>query len=144
MKNIETISAMRLPDFIVIDDDSINNTICKIVIKNELPKARIFTFTAAQKGIAHINATYSKPASNDVILLLDIIMPALSGWNVLEILKHSPEEVRQHLFIFILSANFAPEDKQKAANGQSSLISGFITKSFDRFKLQTIIPGHLK
>ena len=124
-------------DFIVIDDDFINNVICETVIKKEFQGMKIDIFTIPKKGIEYINTTYSKPDSNDAVVFLDINMPALNGWDVLDELNSSPEQVQQHLSIFILSSSLTPEDKQKA--DAAPLVSGYIEKPLKISDLNNII-----
>ena len=128
-------------DFIIIDDDFINNIICQKIIQSELSQAKIVIFTNPQKGLAYIDANYDNPVSNNVILFLDIKMPALNGWDILEQLADSREEVKKHLRIFLLSSSVTPEDKQKAAH--DPIVAGYIEKPLTQDKLQVVLPGYL-
>ena len=73
-----------LPDFIVIDDDPVNNKICSIVINKHFPGKQINSFTDPEVGLEFITSQYGAIDAKEVILLLDINMPVLTGWDVLD------------------------------------------------------------
>jgi len=123
--------------FIIIDDDPINNHICRKYIEIIFPGAEIADFTNPQSGIEYILTAYSAPTRHDTVLLLDINMPVLSGWEVLDIFAHFPETIKDQFNIYILSSSIDSEDKRKADS--SPLISGFIEKPLSTSQLQTAI-----
>src|SRR5581483_8470601 len=114
------------PDFIIIDDDFINNVICRQVIQSEMPAAKIDIYTNANKGLEYINTANAAERTNDSVLFLDINMPALNGWDILEMLNDSPVLLKQQLKIFLLSSSVPPEDKQKA--NDDPMVCGYIEK----------------
>jgi CheY-like chemotaxis protein len=124
--------------FIIIDDDSINNFICRKFIQIMVPDANVEGFTDPQEGIEHIESTYPRPNAEEAILFLDINMPVLSGWDVLDKFINFPEVTKQQFKIFMLSSSVNTEDKQKASN--NPMVSGFIEKPLTIDKLQTLFP----
>ena len=137
MKTTNIIEENTERDFIVIDDDLINNSICKRIIQCELPETKINTFTNPKKGLEYLESTCSNPDSNNALLFLDINMPSLNGWELLEQLKKSSETVKKHLKIFMLSSSICSEDKQKA--GDNFLVSGYIEKPLSKEKMKTVL-----
>jgi CheY-like chemotaxis protein len=115
-----------LPDFMVIDDDPVNNKICSIIINKQFPGKQIDSFTDPEVGLAFISDKYASQETNNVILLLDINMPVLTGWDVLERFGKMEDHIRQRFKIFILSSSVDHYDKQKAKNNK--LVSGYIEK----------------
>ena len=91
--------------FIAIDDDEVFNIISSHIIRENFPRAEIHTFLEPEKGLDFIQNTIDA-ASHVQILLLDINMPTLSGWDVLEKLKEMGSEVCSKLNIFILLTIF--------------------------------------
>src|SRR5690242_3496521 len=95
---------------IVIDDDLISNKICSHVIKRFLPGIDVCSFISPEEGLEFIHTTYlSNPVKT--ILLLDINMPEMSGWNVLEELERYEEIIKEHLHIYICSSSVSLHDK---------------------------------
>jgi len=127
-----------LPAFIVIDDDPINNAICKKMIHLSIPGAVVHTFTSPEKGVEYIRSVYPDMADTQAILFLDINMPSLTGWDVLEIIKKLTGPVENKVKIYILSSSVDAFDIEKAS--KDPLVSGYIEKALSRDKLLEIFP----
>jgi len=140
-KETENRTEYTMPDFIVIDDDFINNVICQQVILCEMPGAKVDIYLNANKGFEYINEVYSGQGAKNAVLFLDINMPALNGWDILEMLSESPALQKQQLKIYLLSSSVTPEDKQKADD--AALVAGYIEKPLTQAQLQAIFSGHI-
>jgi CheY-like chemotaxis protein len=127
------------PDFIIIDDDFINNVICQQVIQHEVTGAKIDIYTNANKGLEYVTAACRVPGAKNTILFLDINMPAVNGWDILEKLNESADQLRGRLKIFMLSSSVTPEDKQKASD--EPLVYGYIEKPLTQVKLNAILDN---
>lgn len=125
-------------DFIVIDDDPVNNRICNIIVERMYAGKHIKAFTDPEEGLAYIEEKY-KGDGNNAILLLDINMPILSGWDVLERFERLPEDVRKKFTIYILSSSVDIYDKQKAES--SKLVSGYIEKPLTMVRVKEFFPA---
>ncbi len=128
------------PDFIVIDDDKINNILCRKIIHSVTPEIDIQTFFDPNAGLRYIKSAYGSREVNDVILLLDINMPTLLGWDVLDEFKTFSEVIKNHFKIFMLSSSVDPRDKQRADS--SPFVSGYIEKPLTNLMVKTILYQH--
>ena len=131
-----------LPDLMIIDDDPVNNMLCCKIIQQTIPGAAVKTFTLPEKGLEHILATYSAADAKKAILFLDINMPHLTGWEVLDRMNYFPEEVKERLRIFMLSSSVAPDDKERA--DRAPLVTGYMAKPLSRVKLQELYSEWLR
>ncbi len=102
------------PHFIIVDDDPINNFITKKVITNISPQAEVVTFTKPEEGLDYILSIFAKPFNDKAILLLDINMPTMTGWQFLERLEPEAAVISQRLLIYILSSSIDTADKERA------------------------------
>jgi CheY-like chemotaxis protein len=101
--------------FIAIDDDPVNNMICKLTIEMVANNPEIVTFTNPSQGFDYIVNEYSgKPDQKQSVLLLDINMPVMSGWEFLERFDNLKDDVKKLFKIFILSSSVDPRDKQRS------------------------------
>ena len=73
------------------------------------------------------------------VIFLDINMPVLSGWDVLNSFKNFTEITKEQFIIYILSSSIASEDKERAAN--SPLVTGYIEKPLSLGLIQAILNG---
>lgn len=61
------------------------------------------------------------------LILLDLMMPEVSGFDIMEQLKNEPDQFKL-MRILVLTADITPESKKKALSGGAS---DFLTKPFD-------------
>lgn len=113
-------------DFIVIDDEEMNNYLCRTTIVRIYPESDIQTFTNPAEGFQHLVNTYSKDNSNNAILFLDLKMPGMDGWEVLDKINLLVDEVRQKINVYILSSSLDQADIRRANN--HPLVKKYITK----------------
>ena len=121
--------------FILIDDEVCSNKISKAFIKRLYPDAEIVNFLSPLQALLYLESEYIKcpvPAT----ILLDINMPELNGWQVLEKLQELSLPVKECLTVFMLSTSIDPNDKQKAQ--EHPLIQGYIEKPLSRDILKSI------
>ncbi len=127
-----------ITEFIVIDDDHINNYLCDRIVRQASLGATVRTFTNPEEGLEHLLSAYGNIGSNDAILFLDINMPQLDGWDVLDRINELPFLVKQHIQIHMLSSSIDERDVQKA--NDHPLVSSMIYKPLSIEKVQAILP----
>ncbi len=113
-------------NFIVIDDDPVNNRICKIIIERIHPDKAIMSFTEPEEGLTYIANVFSAEPTGKAILLLDINMPVLSGWDVLDRFEQFKEELQDKITVYILSSSVDAFDKKRAEGNR--FVAGYIEK----------------
>jgi CheY-like chemotaxis protein len=111
--------------YIIVDDDSFNNMLCKMQIENALGEVDIRTFEIPEEALAFIQTEYSKSVM-PAILFLDINMPAMTGWDFMEQYKKFNGAVKMPLNIYLLSSSIDALDKDKAEADED--IKGLILK----------------
>jgi len=99
---------------IIVDDDPINNMICKKVIIKTIPKADIISFTEPEAGLVYLLSMFENKQAAKAILFLDINMPTITGWEFIDQLVAGGIKINVQLFIYILSSSVNPTDKEKA------------------------------
>lgn len=125
-------------DFIAIDDDKGSNMITEFTIKKEVPGAEVHTFLDPEKGLRYIENASSN-TNNNFVILLDINMPIIDGWDVLDKIGTLNKSILDKLKIFMLSSSDNPLDKKKAEN--NCLVSGYIEKPFRKNSLEAMLGG---
>lgn len=127
---------MKIPQrFLLIDDDPSNNLLTKISIKKVIEGADVVDHTIPENGIQYIVDQYTENPV-ETVLFLDINMPTLSGWDVLDKFAEIPELIVPSFSIFILSSSVDPSDKEKAAN--NPLVTGYLEKPLTRDVLREL------
>src|SRR5690606_583295 len=129
---------MKMPpqQYLVVDDDTTSNLICKLIIKKFNPDAGIELFADPQKALEFIETHYSEtPNLKPTLLFLDVNMPVMSGFEFLDEYKKFDAEIRDQFIIYMLSSSI--ED----FNSQSLIypcVSGFLTKPLRTNDLEEI------
>ncbi len=101
--------------FIVIDDDALNNKICRVCIEKIDKEANVVTFTDPQEGFDYVAKEYARTdQSHNVTLFLDINMPMMNGWEFLELYDKLDPRVHSRVKIYILSSSVDKRDMERA------------------------------
>jgi two-component SAPR family response regulator len=124
--------------YIVVDDDSFNNVICRMIIEDALGEVEINEFTKPEEGLLFIRGNIKSPA----VLFLDINMPTLTGWEFLEQYEKFSEEVKMQVSIYILSSSLDRRDKDKAK--ANKYVKGFISKPLEFETVISIARGEFQ
>src|SRR6185436_428149 len=116
-------------NYIIVDDDPINNIICKMQLEIALGAINIKTFELPEEGLEFIEKEFVK-SPVPTILFLDINMPSISGWEFLDQYEKFIEDVKTQIAIYILSSSVDPRVKDKAT--ANKYIKGFLSKPLDK------------
>lgn len=120
---------LSLLRFIIIDDDSTNNFVYKIIIRKFFKDAEIMSFLLPLEGLEFIEMEYSVQRI-ETILFLDIDMPLINGWEFLERFRIFNNSIKDNFKIFILSSSLNIIDLEQAES--NPLVKGFINKPLSK------------
>ena len=123
--------------FVVIDDDAINNKICRTVIEKIYKDSDVNTFTDPIQGFEFIVSEYSKPGNNNsAILFLDINMPVMDAWDFLALFDRLADDLRNRITIFILSSSVNKADMERAMSNRN--VSYYLIKPLTKESIKLI------
>lgn len=117
-----------MKEIILIDDEPLVNKIHTVLIRSAKADQLLTPFTDPVMGFEYI-----RDHTGNKLVLLDINMPVMNAWDVLNGLKEHGVSVD----IIILSSSINPEDKLKA---QSYLnVKAFLNKPLSKENIRKII-----
>jgi response regulator RpfG family c-di-GMP phosphodiesterase len=129
--------------FILIDDDPMNNLICKLTIEMALGQTDIKAFVNPENGLDYIQSEFADPESDiSAMVLLDINMPIMSGWEFLEMFDNLSFAVKDRIKICILSSSIDERDKERSYANKNVL--EFLVKPLTDKDIQRITAVELK
>ena len=106
---------MKSPSqFILIDDDPMNNLISKLTIEMTLGQTDIRAFVNPEDALDYFQNEFANLQDTSALLLLDINMPTKSGWEFLEMFDNLSFEIKDRVRICILSTSIDDRDKERS------------------------------
>ena len=117
----------------VIDDDPIYKLIvCKMLSSHDL-NPNVEAFENGALALKRLQLTAAVPD----IIMLDIEMPVLNGWEFMERFYKLPEMIRGKPLIYIVSSSIANDDLSKVK--LLPHIAGYVSKPLNKEKLDRIL-----
>nr|WP_315251930.1 response regulator [uncultured Flavobacterium sp.] len=131
---------MSLKTIWVIDDDPIYQIIVnKIIQKSELFSS-VSSFINGKDAIDALKKSLENNEMPPNIILLDINMPIMDGWEFMEEMVLLKSQINELIHIYIVSSSIAFEDKSKAKN--YSEIIAYLSKPVNSNDLILIVANH--
>ncbi len=130
----------KLNCILLVDDDEDCNFYHKKVI-NKLDCAENTQF--ARDGVEALDILKKNVNSNGNIpelILLDINMPKVNGWDFLDLYGQLDEVQQQQITIVMLTTSINPDDKNRADNNE--FVDDFLNKYLNEEALLKILESH--
>lgn len=122
-------------ELFIIDDDSIYRMIVSSMLEDILPELQITECDDGKIGLAKLKEV--EISNKEIIVLLDINMPILNGWEFLEEIKKQNYYKLSTLKIYLVSSSTDESDISKSK--QYNYLSGFYHKPLEKDDLRKIL-----
>lgn len=106
---------------LIIDDDREMVTLGRLILQRE--GFKVLSTTSGQEGLDLLDKEYQ----NVDLVLLDIMMLGMDGWQVLQKIKSNDKTA--HIPVIMLTARHYLEDESETAD-YSDLFNGYLVKPF--------------
>ncbi len=118
-------------DILLIDDDDINNFISKELIELYVPQAQVSETVSAKDALELIKGSITLHKKLPDIILLDINMPVMNGWDFVEAFEklNCDELGKIKLYIYTSSVYYKDIDKAKSYKSVKNIYSKPLTES---------------
>jgi len=133
----------KLNCVLVIDDDEPTNFFTRMIIEESGCTNHIKVMQSGQEALDYL--VKSKQAGSDAgsypspdLILLDINMPAMDGWEFLD--EYKKLNVENRIIVVMLTTSLFPEDKLRAEKIPE--ISGFENKPLTEEKLTAVLEKY--
>jgi CheY-like chemotaxis protein len=120
----------QFPNFIIIDDSRLDCFIAEKIIQNSGTYSNVKSYMEAAQAYEEIKNGIIGDSSTMTIIILDIQMPVLNGFQFVEVFEQLPKETQSKFAIFLFSSSINENDKNRLGNFPS--IIRFYSKPISR------------
>lgn len=126
----------------VIDDYPLNLITANHTIKQHGFFGKITAYSEAQLALDYLINNKHNPAVLPNVILLDLNMPIMNGWEFIEALEELAPNLIGTIDIYILSSSVDPGDIKRSKEYTS--VNGFLSKPLARTMLHNMMKTGLK
>ena len=128
---------------LIVDDDDIVVFLHKTILKKSGLNLNVLSFSNGKEALNYL--LKNKKDNDQFLVLLDINMPIMNGWEFLEQIKQTSLAERVH--VVMVTSSVYKKDQDKATSYKNVidfLVKPFKTESYDRIKSLPEVSGHFK
>ncbi|WP_423149278.1 response regulator [Rubrolithibacter danxiaensis] len=119
---------------ITIDDEPINHKIAHLIIGKNNLFDQYTGYTEALIAFEFIKDNQKNSQNLPDVILLDLNMPNVSGWDFLEMLSNISSDLNKKINVIIVSSSIDDNDKKRSRD--FPFVKGFISKPLSPAILQ--------
>lgn len=128
---------IKSPRILLVDDDPITNMIHTKLISRE-SGSEIGACTDGQAALNYlVDRMSASPEKLPNVLLLDINMPVMDGWEFLEEFEKLPDKVKNGCRVVMLTSSIDRDDYEKSKLFPS--VKDFVSKPLTRDKVRELL-----
>jgi len=121
----------------IIDDDQVYQLVMRRAIEQSGMVKDVLQFYDGEEAINYFKEKHASPEALPELILLDINMPYMDGWQFLDEFIKIPFKGEYQRTIYIISSSSTTEDLNKAK--QYSIVSGYHIKPITKDKFEEIL-----
>lgn len=129
----------NLPLVMLIDDSDIDLFLNKKFLSTAGISDNTITFPSAKEALKYIETNVDDPAKIPSIILLDVQMPEINGFQFLDLYNKVPEKVQEGTKIIMLSSTIDPIDLDRARSNKH--VIDILKKPLDTEELREVLQN---
>ncbi|MFD0964221.1 response regulator [Pseudofulvibacter geojedonensis] len=122
-----------LERIMLVDDDHTTNFYNEIMLKQNNVSKDIIIFQSGKEALEYLDTGNEKVD----LILLDINMPIMNGWQFLEQFNQLDEKKREAIIIVMLTSSINSDDRKRTEAFQS--VKKFINKPLNKHSINEVL-----
>ena len=123
--------------FIIIDDSELDCFIAKKIIQQNDKSMKVAAYTDAIAALRQINDNTDMHSKLLTVILLDLRLPIMSGFEFVEEFERLPDNIRNKYLIYVLSSSMNRNDKSRVDSNEN--IVKMMDKPLTKAAFDTIV-----
>lgn len=101
-------------EIFIVDDDSIHRLLMSKLFARQGKEYKLDFFENGQKALTALESAIASPSPTiPDIILLDIEMPVMNGWQFMNEYQLLPPEIKDRISVYMVSSSFTDEDQER-------------------------------
>ena len=123
----------------IIDDDKVYTFGIKKIIKNHLPGDTVTTHNNGKEALEHLRSMQEAGEELPDVILLDIDMPEMNGWDFLKEFDEVRNAVDKEIQIFVISSRIEAGKESVYQVEWDDKVAKFVPKPVDVNRLKELL-----
>ena len=129
----------KLDCILLVDDDEITNFVNEELIRSQEAAEEVLVATNGRKAIDLIRQQVEEEKAIPNLILLDINMPVMNGFEFLDAYQGLEKDIQQSVIIIMLTSSLNPRDMERLNDGSNA---DFMDKPLTEQKLKMLMQKH--
>lgn len=130
----------KFKSVLLVDDDPTINFVHKLFLTEWEVTDQIFTAANGQEALDFLEQSEDFGQQPPSMILLDINMPVMNGFEFLEAYEHLPESKKASVIMAMLTTSLHEKDREKASKFID--LNSYMSKPLEKDQLMQVIERH--
>ena len=125
----------------IIDDDEAFHFTTELMLSKQEVTTRLDSFTDGKQAIEFIQKNLNQADMLPDIILLDLYMPKMDGWDFMNALTEIEDQLPKNVSIYVVTSSVDDQDYKKLRTIER--VKNYYVKPIDRYMIREILSDQV-